>query len=84
MLFLNLKISNIHCNPFKVETDLTRQVFQINMNNILEKIKCHFNLFSTFHRYFTSFEYNSLPVLVINTDYAFIRLVDKSNGKDWC
>ena len=22
--------------------------------------------------------------MVINTDYAFIRLVDKANGKDWC
>ena len=43
-----------------------------------------FNLFSTFHRYFTSFEYNSPPVVVINTDYTFIRLLDKSNGKDWC
>ena len=26
-------------------------------------------------------EYNSPPEVVINTDYAFIRLVDKSNGK---
>ena len=39
-------------------------------------------MFSTFHRYFTSFEYNSLRVVDINTDYTFIRLVDKPNSKD--
>ena len=43
-------------------------------------MKCHFYLFLAFHRYFTSFEYNLPPVVVINTDYAFIRLVDKSKA----
>ena len=33
--------------------------------------------------YVANFGYNSPPVVAINTDYAFIRLVDKPNGKDW-
>ena len=43
-----------------------------------------FNLSSTFYNNFASFEYNSPPAVAINTDYAFTRFVDKSNGKDWC
>ena len=38
---------------------------------------------SSSHRVVASFWYNSPPVVVTNTDYDFIRLVDKPNGKDW-
>ena len=50
-------------------------------------LQSFYNSYNILHQWISlrrsKYKYNSPPVVVTNTDYAFIRFVDKPNGKDW-